>query len=416
MITRFALLTTALIAAGCASMPPAPLAGATDLPRTSRFVSNWPACGVVEQFPDRGWEVHSRDEWDAVRLDQVEQLFADSGGAALMVVHRGQAVASLGDVATPYTAQSVRKGLVNALAGQMVGEGRIALDDTLADLGIDDDPPLTPQERTARFEDLLLSRSGIMHSALYEVGGWKRLRGELAERKLREGGFSPGEYWIYNNWDFNAVGTVLERAGGASIGDLFAARVAVPIGMQDFRAAHVEYTTRDHLAERHFDNRSDHRAYVFNISTRDLARYGLLYLNCGAWNGEQVVPREWVLASLDGVPTAHGRPADESFTGFGDYGYLWQIDRPSSRRYTRIPTRDPVYFATGSRGHLLMVAPYLDLVVAIQPATEGGVSAEAQQRRAIEGSPEIEDAMMEQLLLAIIGAHPQGGTALLDEG
>ena len=61
-----------------------------------------------------------------------------------------------------------------------------------------------------------------------------------------------------------------------------------------------------------------------------------------------------------------------------------------------------------------MVAPYLDLVVAVQPATEGGVAPEAQRRRAIEGSPEIKLGDMTNLLSAIIHAHPQASEAFIE--
>lgn len=412
MMTRL-LACTALLASACASSQARHPVSA--MPHTSDHVADWPACGSVEHFPGASWDAPEEDPagWE---LAPAREIFERSGGAAVMVVHRGLPVASWGSVEVPYTAQSIRKGLVSSLAGLLVADGALSLDNTLSGLGIDDDPPLTEAERQATLEHLLLSRSGIMHSALYEVGGWKRLRGELAEEKAREGGFAPGEYWIYNNWDFNAVGTVLEAAGDASLGEQFAARIAAPIAMQDFRPESVEYTTRGHPAEQRFDNQSDHRAYVFDISTRDLARYGLLYLHCGNWNGEQVVPREWVLASLDGIDTRIGRGEDDRQTGFGDYGYLWQIDRPGSRRFPDVPTREPVYFATGNRGHLMMVAPYLDLVVVVQPATVGGVGFEAQLRRATEGSPEISRADMQALLAAIIRAHPEGADALLAKG
>lgn len=409
MTIRF-LIGAALLTSSCAT------AQTSTMPRTSDNVVGWPACGKVSTFPTANWDAPAtlRSNWNDSVLVEANGVFANSGAAAMVVLHRGELVASWGSVATPYTAQSVRKGLVSSLAGLLIEDGKLSLDKTLEEFGIDDDPVLSENERQATFEHLLMSRSGIMHSALYEVGGWKRLRAKLAERKLDKGGFRPGEYWVYNNWDFNAIGTVLEQAGETSLGEQFAARIAGTIGMQDFRSEHVEYTTRDHLAEQHFNNQSDHRAYVFNISTRDLARYGLLYLNCGSWDGQQVVPRHWVLASLNGIDTRLGRSDDQRRTGFGDYGYLWQIDRPGSRRYPGLLTREPIYFATGNRGHLLMVAPYLDLVVAVQPATEGGVAPEAQRRRAIEGSPEIEFGDMTSLLSAIIHAHPQASEAFID--
>jgi CubicO group peptidase (beta-lactamase class C family) len=154
-----------------------------------------------------------------------------------------------------------------------------------------------------------------------------------------------------------------------------------------------------------------HRAYVFNISTRDLARYGLLYLNCGKWNRKEVIPKSWVLASIVGPDTREGRPADRQVTGFGDYGYLWQIDRPGSRRYANLKTREPFYIASGARGHLLTVFPYLDLVIAHQVATVGGVGVEAQMKRALEGSPEVTEEQAEKLLAAIIAAHPEAESA-----
>ena len=311
-----------------------------------------------------------------------------------MVVHRGRVIATWGDVAAVYTAQSMRKALISSLVGMAVGRRLLRTGDTLERLGIDDTrPALTAAERQTTLRDLLLSRSGIFHSALYEHGSFRRTRGAMAERKAADPArFRPGAYWMYNNWDFNAIGTIVENAYRRPLGALFTELLARPLGMQDFAPANVEYTAKEDMTEQHFQNWSEHRAYVVNISTRDMARYGLLYLNCGRWNRRRIVPRDWVRESLRGIPTVEGRAANERATGFGDYGYLWQIDRPGSRRLTNLPTRAPVYSATGARGHFMLVAPYLDLVIVHQVATVGGVGAEAQLRRAREGSPEVSEA------------------------
>jgi CubicO group peptidase (beta-lactamase class C family) len=330
-----------------------------------------------------------------------------------MVVHRGRLVAAWGDVAKPYTAQSVRKALLNSLVGIAVQEGRLATADTLEKLELDDTrPALSQAERQATVRDLLMSRSGIFHSAIYEVGSWKRLRAELAKKKLTDPtSYRPGAYWIYNNWDFNALGAIVERAFSRPLGPLFAERVAAPLQMQDFRPEHVGYTGKDDVTEQRSQNWSEHRAYVFDISTRDLARYGLMYLNCGAWKGRQVVARNWVLESLRARATREGRGPHELETGFGDYGYLWQVDRPGSRRLTNLKTREPIYAATGFRGHFMIVAPYLDLVVAHQVATEGGVGLAAQMRRAQRGGPEVTEEQLTTLFAAIIAAHPRAAGA-----
>jgi CubicO group peptidase (beta-lactamase class C family) len=81
----------------------------------------------------------------------------------------------------------------------------------------------------------------------------------------------------------------------------------------------------DSLLERRFGNASIHSAYMFDLSTRDLARYGLLYLACGTWREAQLFPESWVRESITGIVTALGRENGDK-TGFGLWGYLWQID------------------------------------------------------------------------------------------
>jgi CubicO group peptidase (beta-lactamase class C family) len=376
----------------------------------------WPSCGRVDRFPGANWPAADPASlgWDTAKLDAAKAVFAGQPSAAVVVVHRGQLVAQWGTIEKRYTAQSVRKALVNSLVGVLVDQRRLRVSDTLDALGIDDrSPALTQAEKRATLQDLLRSRSGIFHTALYEVGGWKKERMALADEERQAGRdlYPAGAYWIYNNWDFNAVGTVIEKAARREIGPLFAEWVARPLQMEDFRPEDVEYTTSDHPAEVRFGNVSDHRAYVFNISTRDLARYGLLYLGCGRWNGRQLVSEAWIRESLTGVDTRAGRPVDRLQTGFGDYGYLWQIDRPGARRFEMLPTREPYYIASGARGHAMLVMPYLDLVIAHQVATEGGVGVEAQMRRVTQGSPEVTDDQFQKLVAAIIAAHPQGGSA-----
>jgi len=386
---------------------------------TQKSASSWPTCGQVDVFPGPQWPTPQISSgWDAERLRAAETLFESLDSAAVMVIHRGRLIAAWGEVGKIYTAQSMRKALISSLVGIAVDQGRLHTSDTLEKLRINDtNPALTSAERQTTLRDVLMSRSGIFHSALYEHGSFRRVRGGMAERKRAEPQhFVPGAYWMYNNWDFNVIGTIVENAFQRPLGPLFTEYLARPLQMQEFGPENVEYTTKEDATEQYFQNWSEHRAYVVNISTRDVARYGLLYLNCGAWKGRQIVSRDWVFESLRGRPTREGRGVDEQDTGMGDYGYLWQIERPGSRRLTNLPTRQPVYSATGARGHFMIIAPYLDLVIAHQVATEGGVSLEAQKKRAVEGSPEVSEEDLGRLFRAIIEAHPDRSTAFEESG
>ena len=104
----------------------------------------------------------------------------------------------------------------------------------IGSLGIDDNAPsLTEAEKAATVADLLKARSGIFHAALYETPRMARLRPPR--------GSHPPEFWYYNNWDFNALGTIYERAVGHSCSTAFDEKIARPIGMQDYQPSDGEY-------------------------------------------------------------------------------------------------------------------------------------------------------------------------------
>lgn len=346
------------------------------------------------QYPGTTWRAVERPSewlWSEQALAEAREYFDQLESASVMVVHRGVLIASWGDIATRYNSQSMRKALVGAMIGQEAAAGRIRLDATLDEVGLDDSShPLTPREKQARVVDLMQSTSGVYISALYEAGGWKR-------NKPERGAHAPGEAWYYNNWGFNALGTLFERASDATIDQAFDVRIARPIGMEDYRPKDVHYLTRDSLTEKFGKNDSEHRAYVFMISTRDLARFGLLYLAQGRWQSDQVVPAEWVHRST------HDHVATLDFLGGDRFGYLWWVSPADSTFGQAIGHAS--YKTTGGRGHKMVVVPDLDLVIVHRLAT-GGVSLPSQLKRRFLGAPAVDDSAFTELARRIVAAHP----------
>ena len=172
-------------------------------------------------------------------------------------------VASWGDIDRRLELHSVRKSLLSALIGIAAAQDKIDLDASVGSLSIDDVPPaLSDTEKQATVRQLFQARSGVYHPALYETEGEKR-------RRPVRGSHPPGTFWYYNNWDFNVLGSIYERAVGMSIFEGFKQHIADPIGMLDFRP-------RDGRYVRGAD--SIYPAYPFRMSARDLARFGLLFL------------------------------------------------------------------------------------------------------------------------------------------
>lgn len=243
--------------------------------------------------------------WSVEQLKAAQDYATSLKPTAVMVVQNGEVIASWGDVSRKVNVASVRKSLISALYGIAVSEGHIDLGSTLANLGIDDKPPaLSAAEKQATVRDLLMARSGIYHAAAYETA-------DIREKRPKRGSHAPGTFWFYNNWDFNALGTIYRQLTGEDIFRSFADRIAEPIGMEDFSVGDGRYVT---------EQKSKHSAYAFRLSARDAARFGQLYLEGGRWSGRQVIPEVWVRAST----TAYS-VTDRGSMG---YGYLWWTLNP----------------------------------------------------------------------------------------
>ena len=266
-----------------------------------------------------------------------------------MTVECGHLVDAWGETSKRITTFSVRKSLISALFGIYAAEGKIDLNETLEHAGIDDLPlPLTEKERQARVIDLLRARSGVYHAASFETD---------FQRKIRpiRGSHPPGSFWFYNNWDFNALGTIFEKKTGLKIGDAFYQRIAKRIGMQDFTPTDVYYFGEESLSE--------HPAYMFRMTTRDMARFGLLYLNHGRWKGKQIVPELWVEKS-----THTSEMVSFGKMPVGGYENLWWVEYGGV--HLGEATLPGMFSAQGAGGHYIVDAPSIGLVVVNQYENE----------------------------------------------
>lgn len=276
--------------------------------------------------------------------------------SALRVLHHGDLVHAIGPQDVPVPVHSVRKSLMSTLIGTLVDNGTLRLDTTLASLGIDDHHPLTPTESAATVEDLLTSSSAIylpMDGPAFDV-----FTGSSAPWPAR-GSAAPGTRFHYNNWDFNVLGEVYQRAGGTSIFMAIDQLIARPLGFHDWDPMmHSRlYYGHDPLgATPRYPN------YALQLSARDLATFGQLYLDGGELHGRRVVSTDWVHRSTRPIRhTGHPEP-------FSRYGFLWWA---GSGAPGGLPAGS--FAAIGLGGPVLCVVPSLDLVIV---AVSGATGAE----------------------------------------
>ncbi|HEY2059485.1 MAG TPA: serine hydrolase [Amycolatopsis sp.] len=280
----------------------------------------------------------------AQHLEAVARRAAEARLHALRVLHHGKPVLEFGDQAGPVVVHSIRKSLLSALFGQIIARGVVALDDRIGDFGIDDTPALTGREKSATIRNLLEARSGVYLPLTVPRPGFAD---EFGTRPAR-GAHPPGTFWHYNNWDFNVLGGIYERATGKSVFLALDRELAQPLGLRDWDPYRdAEYEHKNDF----FGGNTRYPNYRLRLSARDLAEFGRLYLRGGEWGGTQLVPAGWVTAGTTAI----------SRTGLSGtqarYGYLWWVSEPG-------PSLPKSYSALGLGGQFLTVLPEHSLVVA----------------------------------------------------
>ena len=301
-------------------------------------------------FPGEEWEYVPRRDlaaygWDADGLQSAFAFLRDSSNATgLVVVDRGRIVFDFGDIEELSYIASARKSILAMLYGDWVEKGIIDLETTIGELGMDDIGGLLDIEKQATIHDLITARSGVYHPASYS--------GDDLSQAPPRGSQKPGSYMLYSNWDFNAAGYVFELLTGRDIYDEIQAQLAIPMQFQDWdRSAQAK--AGDLTVSRY-------PAYPIWVSTRDMARVGLVMLNEGSWNGEEIISPEWARRITSVVtPLEEMNPVSRR-DGFLGYGHMWWVvDGPAA-----VGPFEGAYWAWGAWGQWIAVFPALDLVVA----------------------------------------------------
>ncbi|MBU1220127.1 beta-lactamase family protein [Myxococcota bacterium] len=274
--------------------------------------------------------------WNMDKLGDVIDIFDDNKFSALVVIHRGKMVLGLGEPSKRYKVYSMRKSFVSALYGIYSEKGKIDLSQKVTDTKIEFPEALSDTEKSATIVDLLMAKSGIYLPAALETDSMKK------KRPVR-GAYPSGTFWYYNNWDFNALGRIFIKKTGKTPFQAFYDDIALPTGMQDYRVSDGGWVN---------GKKGEMPGYYFNMSARDCARFGELFLRSGKWRGNQVIPAKWITDSI--------KPMSSAGKGIS-YGYMWWVS--PGKKHIGVETGKGTFSARGNWGQYIIVIPSLDMVV-----------------------------------------------------
>ncbi len=321
--------------------------------------------GAAMALPDRYfWRGESR---------AVDSFLRETDTVALLVLENGKIRYEnywlSGGPDVNWLSMSVAKSFVSALVGIAVAEGSIAsIDDPVTDyvpelLGSSYDAVpirdiLQMSSGTRWNEDYSDPESDIMRQGRVLVLGGSMDDFVTTLRRERE----PGTVLHYNSMDTQALGMLLVRATGRSIADYMQDKLWHPLGAE-YRAYWVQ------------DSEGMELAFMgLNATARDYAKLGELYRLRGNWQGKQLVPEDWVVASTSAT-APHLLPGREGPESWG-YGLQWWLPPGGD---------DGEFSAIGVYNQFIYVDTTLGLVVVkLSASSDYGSSNDESSYRELE--------------------------------
>ena len=296
------------------------------------------ACGptpeelaAVDYTPvaDDGWET-STPEAEGLDPDLMAQLFYDAGELeslyGLVVVKNGKLIAedyfNEGSVDQLSGRQSITKSVLSALYGIALERGD--LEDLDAKM-VDSFPELVPMGDPRKAEittrQLLQMRGGYPweQAAGYNPVMWDGVNNWVPHIETFELTNDPGTDWAYSNLSSHILSVTLSRAIDGSLVPYANEHLFEPIGAQ------VPQWTTD------ADGYEMGCIEVY-LTARDMAKFGVLYLNDGAWDGEQIISESWVEESLTSYSSDVANYSGQHYRSIG-YGYQWWVVESGDHTY-----------------------------------------------------------------------------------
>ncbi len=275
----------------------------------------------------------------------------ERGGPAGMILKEGYVVAQWGDTKRVDMTFSVTKSYLSTLAGLALEDGLIRqVGDSVGQYVWDG---TFEGEHNSRITwEHLLHQTSDWSGSLFGMADWADRppqEGDIDDWKYREMK-EPGTHFKYNDVRVNVLAYALLQVWRKPLPQVLKERVMDPIGASTtwrWYGYESSWVTVDGLKMQSVSGGGHSGGGLF-ISTEDHARFGLLFLRKGNWEGKQLIAEQWINQMRQPAPAN------------ASYGYLWWLNRGGDAWEG---VSESVYYASGFGGNFIVIDEEHDLVI-----------------------------------------------------
>lgn len=223
---------------------------------------------------------------------------------------------------------SMCKSITGMAIGMLVEEGRLSLDEDIHDIFPDKVSSLAKIFKPEiTVEHLLSMTSGVEFNETGIVSGNDWLEGFFNASLSQK----SGSQFQYNSMNTYVLSAIVTRKTGETLAEYLRPRLFEPMGIRNY----LWETCPKGITK---------GGWGLFLCTEDMAKLGQLALQKGMWEGQQLVPKEWIEQSTQKMVE----------TGEGSFGYGWQIWKEE---------REGSFEFNGMMGQNVLIYPDLDLLV-----------------------------------------------------
>lgn len=351
-------LTVGLLPCGCSrqqSPPPAVSKIVASSSTASSTVSAAQSTPVKAVWPTQDWSESSPEQqgMDAAKLEKADRRIHDNypNFYSLLIVRHGFLVyekyygGMTRDSANPV--YSVTKSVTSALTGIAIQKKLIqSVDLRIGDLLPEYFTKVDNQQKKDITVENALTMTGGLQSIDDNFGTFYQSSDWALHTISQPLSAKPGTKFEYNTGLPQFLSVIISKTSGMNLRKFAEENLFSKIGV----------TVRDwtHDSKGYYGG-----GFGLSLTPRDMAKFGYLYLHNGNWNGDQIIPQDWVQASIHGHVTV-----DKGL----DYGYLFWVQQAQNSENGKSWF---AYHAAGSGGQIIIMIPDLDMVAVITANVTG---------------------------------------------